>query len=153
MTGARRTRCWPLAVALPLCSALVVAQPAKPVYRCANGSYADTPCAAGTALSVDDARTPAQQAQAREAAQREANLAARQAAERQALEAAARRHPAPLAGIGVPAKAASAPHHAASKAKHHLSAAERERRAEAKQARKDAPPKSGATKDGRMGQY
>lgn len=35
---------------------------AQPIYRCAN-SYSQTPCPGGTALDVDDSRSPAQSAQ------------------------------------------------------------------------------------------
>ena len=105
----------PWLVTAPLLAAAVtaLAQTPKPVFRCANGSYADTPCANGRALQVDDSRTAEQQAQAQDAARREARLAARLATDRRAEEAAAARQPAPIAGMGQK-PAASAPHHPAS---------------------------------------
>ena len=133
-------------------------QSTKPVYRCANGSYSDQACANGAPLAVDDARTPAQQAQARDAAAREAALAVRLAAERRAQEAAAQRRPAPMAGIGQKPAAAPAAHAAASASKkqpHRKTAQQRAQDDAAKQAKqaKKTGAKPAAAPDGRMGQY
>jgi hypothetical protein len=81
------------------------------VYRCANGSYSQQPCAQGQAIDVEDARTSAQQREAAEAAQREAALAQALAREREAREAAPGPRAIAIGSAPKPPHAASAPTH------------------------------------------
>lgn len=74
------------------------------VYRCGN-SYSSTPCAGGTLVDADDARSAAQQQEAQAVKQRDAALADQLAAERRARERAA----AGQQAIGIGPAAASAP--------------------------------------------
>lgn len=96
------------ALALGLCLLAPLASAQDRVYRCgADGrSYSDEPCAGGRSIVVDDARSPQQVAQARDAAQREARMAEALARERRRSEREAPQRLA--AGIGKPAPVAEA---------------------------------------------
>jgi hypothetical protein len=83
---------------------------AQTVYRCGPEGriYSQTPCADGKSVAVDDARSAAQQKEARDVAQRDAERAATLAQERHQREAAAKGQQA--AGFMTsPASPASAP--------------------------------------------
>ena len=84
-----------LLTALALLAALSAAE-AQNVYRC-GAQYSQEPCKDGKAVNVQDARTPEQQQQAREAAAAEKERARQLAKERQASETAQR--PATASGI------------------------------------------------------
>lgn len=79
------------------------------VYRCGpdGRSYSSTPCPGGKAVTVADPRDAQQQAQGREAAERERQLAARLGAERAERERAL--VPAAAGELGPRPAAASAP--------------------------------------------
>jgi|GEM_PF-3173523 len=62
---------------------------ANTAYRCGNGNYSSAPCPGGVKLGAADARSAAQQQQAREAADRDARLARQLTDERHARERAA----------------------------------------------------------------
>lgn len=87
---------------------------AQTVYRCPNGSsysYSQQACANGQAVEVGDARTPAQQREAADAAHREAALAEQLAQERHAREAAPGAKAIAIGSVPKPARAASSPAH------------------------------------------
>jgi len=89
--------------ALGLALACAAAYAQDRVHRC-GASYSHEPCAGGSAIAVDDARTASQVAQARKVAQLDARLA--DALERQRLmaeQAAARQGPVL---IGTPTRVA-----------------------------------------------
>lgn len=97
---------------------------ADTVYRCGpdGRQFSDQPCAEGTALQVDDSRTPAQQREAAEAAQRDAALAAQMTDERHEREAtaAARGSAARIGPVAAaPVAGASAAHPARKKPRRH----------------------------------
>jgi hypothetical protein len=97
--------------------ATAAAAPAQTtVYRCGpdGREYSASPCPAGTAVVVDDARSAAQVREAQEVARRESRLADRLAAERRRREAAA--VPRGAARLDAPRAAAPAVSKAASKA-------------------------------------
>jgi hypothetical protein len=77
--------CGALLLALPLAAA------PQTVYRCGpdGRSFSQTPCSDGQALSVDDARSAAQQKAARDVAARDAAQARKLAEERRQREDAA----------------------------------------------------------------
>lgn len=100
-----------LAAALALLTAAAWAQaPGNPqtVYRCGpdGRQYSMTPCAGGTALNADDARSAEQQRQAEQALARDRKLAAQLAAERREREKAV---PGGAANVGPSSAKASAP--------------------------------------------
>ena len=76
--------------------ATVSAAQAQNVYRCGT-QYSQEPCKNGTAVNVQDTRTPEQQQQARENATREEERARQLAKERRASDATHR--PATASGI------------------------------------------------------
>lgn len=84
---------------------------AEPVYRCGpdGRSYSSTPCADGRPVNAADPRSPAQQREGREAAERQRQLADRMTAERiqreKATIPAAAGHIGPSSGISTSAKA------------------------------------------------
>lgn len=94
-----------LSAALATAAAQSLPEPGSTVYRCGpdGRSYSDAPCPQGRAVTADDSRSPAQQREAREVAQRERQLADRLAAERVKREKA--NVPAPAVHIGGPASA------------------------------------------------
>lgn len=97
-TRPHRVLCgWPLSLTVWLCLGLNAAQ--AEVYRCGS-SYQDSPCPGGRPVNVDDARSPAQRAEARERLQQEQARAKALAAERHAQERQQRPGTAP-AGITV----------------------------------------------------
>jgi len=78
---------------LALAAALPTAQAQDLVYRC-GASYSHEPCRGGTAVAIDDSRSPSQREQALKVAQLDARLAAALARERlQAERLAARQGP------------------------------------------------------------
>ncbi len=82
------------------------------VYRCGN-SYSSKPCPGGGPVDAADPRSPAQQREARQAAQRDAALARQMKADRLAAEREAAKGGAANVGpaaVKPPAKAASKPH-------------------------------------------
>ena len=97
---------WISAVGLALASGPVLGQT---IYRCgpAGNVYSHQPCAEGRAVAVDDSRSPAQLAEARQLQRDNQRLADRMARDRMAFEAA---HPArAAAGIQAPPAAVRAP--------------------------------------------
>lgn len=70
-----------------LATPTVHAQQQAPVYRCGS-TYSQAPCPGGKEVNADDARTPEQQQQARDLAQREAERGEAMARERRTAEAA-----------------------------------------------------------------
>jgi len=84
-----RLRCLRLCLATAIGLLLAAgAQAQGDVYRCGN-SYSSVPCAGGTPVAVDDARTADQRQQASAAKRQDAQLARQLAAERRAREQAA----------------------------------------------------------------
>jgi flagellar biosynthesis GTPase FlhF len=83
-----RPSCLRLRLATALGLLLVATVQAQGVYRCGN-SYGPAPCAGGSAVPVDDARTADQRQQAMAAKKQDAQLARELAAERRAREQAA----------------------------------------------------------------
>ncbi len=116
-----------------LLTAAALAQDAAGVYRCGN-SYSAAPCPGGTALAVDDARSPDQRQQALAAKQQDVRLARQLAAERRAREQAA-----------VGQQAARIGPSAAERAKADALQAKAQARAAAKRKKSNQPRKPGVT--------
>lgn len=64
----------PAFVLMAACAAAAIPVAAQSVYRCGD-SYSQKPCAGGVLVPTDDARSAAQRAQTREAAQRDGKAA------------------------------------------------------------------------------
>ena len=86
----------PIVIAL-LASLATASAAAQTVYRCGS-TYSQVACAQGQALAIDDSRTPAQQAEARQVAADERRLAADMRRDRLAEAREAR--PAGAASLG-----------------------------------------------------
>jgi len=95
----------PLAALSAVAGAQTLPEPGSTAYRCGpdGRSYSDTPCPQGRSVAAEDSRSPAQQREARDVAQRERQLADRLTAER--LQREKTNRPAPAVHIGGPASA------------------------------------------------
>ena len=105
------------AAALVLAATLHAAHAQDRVYRC-GASYSGEPCAGGSAIAVDDARSAGQVAQARRVAQLDARLADALAREREHAERdAARQGPIVIGARRQPGRDAVVAHRPHGRAK------------------------------------